>query len=422
MTGFRESLPETCSLTVILTLAKLVPRSPGQPPPGGGGGGGGSGDTTPPAWAAGYPKTADPSPDGFRLLFTANENGTAYYVVLADGAAAPSVSEVKNGTGNGGAVAIGSGNTALEANTEASVNVSGLNADTSYDIYVVAEDNVGNLQSSPVKLDVKTTSSTPGDTTPPTLISAAVNGSILELTFDEKLDASSQPAGSDFIVSVQSMQVNVSDVSISNNQVIITLAEPVKPGDNVTVSYTPGTNPIRDEAGNNATTFSDLPVTNNAGVLVAPPLDPTVATTIFNSTAFLYTGSNAVQTGMAPDTIEEKRAAVIRGRVLNRDNTPLPEVRITINHPEFGSTLSRSDGYFDMAVNGGGVLTVRYEKDGYITAQRQVDVPWQDFALLPDVVLINYDSTATPVTLGSSTMQVVRGSQITDKDGTNRRR
>jgi len=61
---------------------------------------------------------------------------------------------------------------------------------------------------------------------------------------------------------------------------------------------------------------------------------------------------------------------------------------------------------------------VRYKKDGYITAQRQVDVPWQDFAVLPDVVLINYDGTATQVTMGNSAMQVARGSQIDDKDGT----
>ena len=90
-----------------------------------------------------------------------------------------------------------------------------------------------------------------------------------------------------------------------------------------------------------------------------------------------------------------------------------------LNHPEFGSTLSRIDGCYDMVVNGGGVLTVRYEKDGHLAAQRQVDVPWQDFTYLPDVVLVPYDSKATPVTLGAgSAMQVVRGSTVSDTDGT----
>lgn len=40
---------------------------------------------------------------------------------------------------------------------------------------------------------------------------------------------------------------------------------------------------------------------------VAPPPDPTVATTIGASTEFLYTGTNPIQTGVAPGTIEPRR-------------------------------------------------------------------------------------------------------------------
>ena len=150
-----------------------------------------------------------------------------------------------------------------------------------------------------------------------------------------------------------------------------------------------------------------------------PTLDRTVATNLFTSTAFLYTGDNPVQTGMDPDTIEQKRAAVIRGQLLTRDNKPLPDVHISIlNHPEFGSTLSRPDGFFDMAVNGGSQLTVNYTKAGYITAQRQVEVPWQDFAILPEVVMIAYDRNKTEVNLSpDSPMQAARGSEVTDDDG-----
>ena len=80
--------------------------------------------------------------------------------------------------------------------------------------------------------------------------------------------------------------------------------------------------------------------------------------------------------------------AVLRGRALDRDGNPLKQVKVTIaGHPEYGSTLSRADGMFDLAVNGGGLLTVTYAKTGYLPAQRQVDAPWQDFAQLPDVVL-----------------------------------
>ncbi|MER2601757.1 MAG: IPTL-CTERM sorting domain-containing protein, partial [Candidatus Competibacter phosphatis] len=87
---------------------------------------------------------------------------------------------------------------------------------------------------------------------------------------------------------------------------------------------------------------------------VAPAVNAAVATTTFAATEFLYTGSNPIQTGVAPGTIEAKRAAVLRGRVLDKNNAPLSGVTLTVlNHPEFGQTLSRADGWFDLVVNGG---------------------------------------------------------------------
>ncbi len=153
---------------------------------------------------------------------------------------------------------------------------------------------------------------------------------------------------------------------------------------------------------------------------VAPPVEPGVATTIDRSTAFLYTGANPIQTGVAPNTIEPKRAAVIRGTVLDKTNAPLPGVTITIlNHPEFGQTLSRADGMFDMAVNGGGLLTVSYRKSGLLSAQRQVNAPWQDYVMAPDAMLIQLDNRVTAIDLtNTTTVQVARGNPVTDVDGT----
>ena len=96
---------------------------------------------------------------------------------------------------------------------------------------------------------------------------------------------------------------------------------------------------------------------------VAPALDRSVATNLATATAFLYTGSTPIQTGMAPGTIDPKRAAVLRGRVTDRSGASLPGVTLTVlAHPEFGQTLSRADGMFDLAVNGGGVLTLSYAR------------------------------------------------------------
>jgi RHS repeat-associated protein len=153
---------------------------------------------------------------------------------------------------------------------------------------------------------------------------------------------------------------------------------------------------------------------------IAPPIDPTVATTMFAATEFLYTGSEPIQTGVTPGTIEMTRVAVLRGKVMMRDGQPISEVIITVlNHPEFGQTLTRSDGMFDIAVNGGGYLTISYQKDGYLTAQRQIDVPWQDYAWLPDVVMIPLDLQVTTIDLTSiEPVQVAQGSVVTDDDGT----
>jgi RHS repeat-associated protein len=154
--------------------------------------------------------------------------------------------------------------------------------------------------------------------------------------------------------------------------------------------------------------------------VTAPKIDATVATTVSASTEFLYSGSNPVQTGVAPGTIDAKRVAVIRGKVLDKDNNPLSGVTVTIkHHPELGQTLSRTDGLFDMAVNGGGLLTVNYSKAGYLNAQRQLNPGWQDYQSVDDVVLIAKDAVVTTVDLTAATpMQIAQGSSQTDANGT----
>lgn len=149
-----------------------------------------------------------------------------------------------------------------------------------------------------------------------------------------------------------------------------------------------------------------------------PPLAPNTFNDMASSTAFLYNGSNAVQIGVAPGTIVPARAAVLRGKVKQRDNAPLPGVRVAVlDHPEYGYTFSRQDGLFDLAVNGG-PCTVDFQAIGYCPAQRQVEAPLQDFRTLKDVVLVPVDALATAVTFGSDAPpQLASGSPQTDASG-----
>jgi RHS repeat-associated protein len=153
---------------------------------------------------------------------------------------------------------------------------------------------------------------------------------------------------------------------------------------------------------------------------VAPSLDRTVATDFAAATAFLYSGTPPIQTGVAAGAIEPRRISVLRGQVTTRDGAPLSGVTITIlGHAEYGQTLTRADGMFDMAINGGGLQTVRYEKAGYLPVQRQVQAPWRDYAWLPGVIMLPYDERVTTIDLATTTdMQVAQGSIVADESGT----
>lgn len=150
----------------------------------------------------------------------------------------------------------------------------------------------------------------------------------------------------------------------------------------------------------------------------APALSQTEVTSFSDANTFLYTGSNPIQTGVAPGTITATRVNVLRGRVLARDGSPIPAVGITVkDHPEFGQTVTRNDGMFDMVVNGGGVLTIEYAKAGYLRVQRQLETQWQNYDRYPDVVLTQLDSQVSTIDPAANVMQSAQGSVQTDSDG-----
>ena len=111
----------------------------------------------------------------------------------------------------------------------------------------------------------------------PALSSASVNGAALTLTYGEALDEGSRPAPGDFTVQVDGSGRSVSGVSVSGRVVTLTLASVVAHDETVTVSYSPGANPIRDAAGNGAIGLSNEPVANETPETALPNmwLNPT---------------------------------------------------------------------------------------------------------------------------------------------------
>ena len=142
-------------------------------------------------------------------------------------------------------------------------------------------------------------------------------------------------------------------------------------------------------------------------------------TPLSEATKFLYEGDFPLQTGVAPGTIAEERAAVLQGKVLDRQGEPVEGVRTSVpGHPEFGSMVTREDGKYYLAVNGGGELRVRFEHDGFLSVERSLNVDWQQYELTEDVVLTPLDPNETSVDLGSPEMQVAQGTSQSDGDGT----
>ncbi|AXQ29222.1 hypothetical protein D0B54_11210 [Solimonas sp. K1W22B-7] len=153
---------------------------------------------------------------------------------------------------------------------------------------------------------------------------------------------------------------------------------------------------------------------------VAPPLVENGSTPFASTVDFLYTGGSPIQTGVASATIYPDRVAVLRGQVRTRAGAALSGVVVKVlNHPEFGQTLTRTDGVFDLAVNGGATLTLDYQKNGYLPLQRQVSPGWKSYKWADDVVMIGFDPQVTEINLAdqSQSFQVARSSVTNDASG-----
>lgn len=136
---------------------------------------------------------------------------------------------------------------------------------------------------------------------------------------------------------------------------------------------------------------------------------PTNAAELPGYAAQLYTGENPRQPGVTPGTIDSKRVAIARGKVMTAVGTPLAGVLVSVlYHPEYGSTLSDAEGFYEMAVNGGEQLTVHFwmphapeSPPPYQEVQRASFVPILNYTWFEDALLIGYD-VGTPVFLGTS--------------------
>ena len=136
------------------------------------------------------------------------------------------------------------------------------------------------------------------DAAPPMQVSASVQGMSLVLVYDEPLDPASMPATGAYTVTATvgatTTNPEVSEVSIYGIWVTLTLDAAPAAGATVTLAYAPpASNPVQDEAGNDAPAFSGQKVNGAAGN-TAPTGAPTIT-----GTAEVGQTLTAVTTGIA---------------------------------------------------------------------------------------------------------------------------
>jgi RHS repeat-associated protein len=136
-----------------------------------------------------------------------------------------------------------------------------------------------------------------------------------------------------------------------------------------------------------------------------------------------------------PGALDPKRAGIVFGQVAetlpSRASKGLAGAIVTVvGQPQYGRALTRADGSFEFALNGGGQVTFEFSKAGYISAQRYVKPKWREFVRMDDVEIQPHDDgagTVVAIPAGGTTTaggypKLVQGRQIAaSEDGVARR-
>jgi hypothetical protein len=145
---------------------------------------------------------------------------------------------------------------------------------------------------------------------------------------------------------------------------------------------------------------ASLPEPTDADIrdVVAPPADLTVPTTLYKMTRFLFDGPTPQQVGADLNELTPSRVALVHGYAHDAWGQPLAGVEVfAVGHPEFGSSVTRSDGSYDFVVTGGLPLALALRRDGYLTLHRHVATKAGDSHRLDDAILIQSDSESSPI-------------------------
>ncbi|XP_077334858.1 teneurin-1 isoform X5 [Lithobates pipiens] len=85
-------------------------------------------------------------------------------------------------------------------------------------------------------------------------------------------------------------------------------------------------------------------------------------------------------------SLDSSRACLVRGQVIAVDGTPLVGVNVSFaHHNDYGYTISRQDGSFDLVTIGGISITLLFERSPFVTVKRTLWLPWNKFVVVDKV-------------------------------------
>ncbi|XP_062332162.1 teneurin-3 isoform X4 [Osmerus eperlanus] len=128
----------------------------------------------------------------------------------------------------------------------------------------------------------------------------------------------------------------------------------------------------------------------------AVPSSPHTASRSFYDHVSFLVGPGGTHVLPGDNPFNSSLASIIRGQVVTGDGTPLIGVNVSFLHyPEYGYTVTRQDGMFDLLANGGASLTVSYERAPFPTMHRTVWIAWNVLYVL-DTVVMKRDNNDIP--------------------------
>ncbi|XP_046803493.1 teneurin-a isoform X2 [Lucilia cuprina] len=112
---------------------------------------------------------------------------------------------------------------------------------------------------------------------------------------------------------------------------------------------------------------------------------PSVTASFYQRVKFLIE-ENSVQSYAHMDEYSENRVSVMRGQVITPQGLGIVGIRVSVDRDSrFGFTLTRQGGWFDVLVNGGGAVTLQFQRSPFRPLTRTVFVPWNRIVVLPPV-------------------------------------